>query len=275
MVHSRRTSMVRMVRCRIGPSLSRHPIQQTIPAPKGRSLTPFIMAEKLIKFLPSYVGSKAYWVKHLQRFSGRPFVEFFAGSAVLSANLASQATLIDIDPYVTKILADFDHLIVPETFTPEDYFRCRALPDWWKYAYCLQRMSFSGVFRYSKNGFNVPIKTKTPIHVREEYERSLQRWVELNPVVIHGSYIKASPTLLPNSVLVFDPPYQTSQASYNDKGFNYKEYWEFVHRHIDEGYTTVIFDLVENLPKAPVMTRKMRVNGARQGNVEGMCIYES
>ncbi len=41
---------------------------------------------KPIKFLPSYVGSKACWVGKLGRYGGRDFVEFFAGSAVLSAN---------------------------------------------------------------------------------------------------------------------------------------------------------------------------------------------
>ena len=40
----------------------------------------------MFKLLPSFVGSKAFWVDKLKRYEGRTFVELFAGSAVLSHN---------------------------------------------------------------------------------------------------------------------------------------------------------------------------------------------
>lgn len=115
----------------------------------------------LMYFLPSYVGSKKIWVKKLLYYSGMDFVELFCGSAVLSANLAKSALLNDLDPYIHLVLSRFDELIVPEKFTLEDYYTYRKVENWWQFTYVLQKMSFSGVFRYSKNGYNVPPKTGT------------------------------------------------------------------------------------------------------------------
>lgn len=113
----------------------------------------------MFKFLKSYVGSKSYWVNRLQQYKSRRFVELFCGSAVLSANLSCKNPILnDLDVYIYKILSNFDSLIVPDSFTKEDYYLVRKNDDWWKYIFCLQAMSFSGVFRYSKNGYNVPIK---------------------------------------------------------------------------------------------------------------------
>lgn len=65
----------------------------------------------MVKFLPSYVGSKRHWVSRLAQFKGMDFVELFAGSAILSANLAKTALLNDRDPVVSTILSRFDELI--------------------------------------------------------------------------------------------------------------------------------------------------------------------
>jgi hypothetical protein len=119
----------------------------------------------LIKFFPSFVGSKAQWIKHekLREATGlreNHIVELFCGSAVISASLAKSSLLVDIDPIICKVLTRFDEQIVPEVFTVEDYFEKREAENWWQYTYCLQKMSFSGVFRYNaaKNKYNVPIK---------------------------------------------------------------------------------------------------------------------
>ena len=72
-----------------------------------------------IRFLPSYVGSKRHWLPALDQFRGRPFVELFAGSAVLSANLASRALLVDSAPVVARILSRFPEQIVPTVCEPE------------------------------------------------------------------------------------------------------------------------------------------------------------
>jgi adenine-specific DNA methylase len=76
----------------------------------------------MVKFLPSYVGSKAYWISYLNSYHDMDFVELFAGSSVLSANLAKTALLNDIDPYVYLMLSQFDKLVVPEVFTQKDVF---------------------------------------------------------------------------------------------------------------------------------------------------------
>lgn len=228
----------------------------------------------VIKFFPSYVGSKAYWLPQLQQFRGRPFIEPFAGSAVLSANLASTAVLNDLDPMVSKILSSFDQQIVPDEFTKEDYFRVRGQEDWWKYSFCLQKMSYSGVFRYSKNGFNVPIKTDKPIHQKHDYERALARWNALSPVVLNDQYWSVEEYITQESVVILDPPYQTGQASYNNT-FDYSHYWSLVERWRTLCHTLIIFDFIGNLAYTPDATRKTRVNGARAGNIEGMVILEN
>lgn len=227
----------------------------------------------MIKFLPSYVGSKAWWVSRLPELSGRHFVEAFCGSSVLSANLASSAVLIDNDPYIYKILANYDEQIVPAAFGPEEYFAVRSQPDWWRYAYCLQKCSFSGVFRYSKNGYNVPIKHRNVVDLRAEYAASRTRWEDLKPTVVSGSYEESINYLQRESVLVLDPPYEKAQASYNGT-FDYERYWQFIYYNENACDTIIVFDSTKNLPFAPTMTRKMRVNGKHEGSVEGMFIFE-
>lgn len=233
---------------------------------------------EVIKFLPSYVGSKKFWVSKLQKYAGSDMVELFCGSAVLSANLAKTAVLNDIDPYIHLILSRYDELIVPASFSEKDYFDARVQDDWWKYVYCLQRMSFSGVFRYSKNGYNVPIKPDLKaVDLRDDYKESLKRWEELKPQIIKGNYLDVPLELLKNKVIVLDPPYQDSQASYNVE-FNYAEYWEFVDTLKGIAKTLIIFDRQHNLEKGgvPVLEiRNMRVNGKRKGDVEAMGVFEN
>lgn len=243
-------------------------------------------APELIRFLPSYVGSKRAWVGALERFRGRPFAELFAGSAVLSANLASHALLIDADPMVARILERFDEQVVPEKFTRDDYYRLRRDPDWWRHVYALQSMSYSGVFRYSKNGYNVPAKggpagTRYPMttHVRPDYERALRRWQELDPVVVCASYLDVEVDdirglLGADAVVIIDPPYEGSSAAYNGAGFDYDSYWSRV-AELADVFDVVLFDRLSNLEARgyPVTgVRKMRVNGARPGDQEAMSI---
>lgn len=232
---------------------------------------------KLIKFLPSYVGSKAYWVELLSGYKGEDFVEVFSGSSVLSANLANTAILNDRDPMVFKIFSNYKDLIVPKKFSTEDYFKYRSQADWWKYIYCLQKMSFSGVFRYSKNGFNVPIKKDLKvkeIEVSEEFNLAKDRFKELNPLVLNLNYIDIPFEYFKNKVVVFDPPYEGAQAAYNNT-FDYEAYWVFVKKVSKVAKTTIIFDTESNIKKAGyhvLATRKMRVNGSRPGSLEAMAI---
>jgi len=231
--------------------------------------------DNLFKFIISYVGSKAYWVKFLkEKYSNSHIVESFCGSAVLSANLAKECVLNDSDPYIYKILSEFNTLIVPETFTREDYFRVRSQEDWYKYIYCLQKLSFSGVFRYSKNGFNVPIKSDQPIHVRENYLEAKKRWEELSPVVLNRQYYELNEYIREDSVLILDPPYENSQTAYNGKNFDYHFYWQYIRLNENICKTVIIFDYECNLPFDAQQTKKMRVNGAKAGNIESVNIIE-
>jgi site-specific DNA-adenine methylase len=230
----------------------------------------------MVKFFPSFVGSKAFWVPRLSQFKGRRFVEPFCGSAVLSANLASSTILNDLDPYVTLILKNFLNLEVPEVFTAKDYFEVRVRPDWWRWAFCLQKMSFSGVFRYSRNGYNVPIKKDLEsIAVREDYEAACKRWLNLRPEVHFGSYLSISLTSLEGAVVVFDPPYENSKASYNSKSFDYNAYWEYVEQ-ARKVADVVVFDSADNLlsryPDVEMQFRKMRVNGRYKGGQEALAL---
>ena len=224
----------------------------------------------MIKFLPSYVGSKSYWVNYLEKYKDKDFVELFAGSAVLSANLAKSCILNDKDKYVYKILSEFDKLIVPESFTQEDYFRVRSLSDWWKYSYNLQKMSFSGVFRYSKNGYNVPVKKYiTEVNLLQDYQEALNRWKNLNPVIFNKNYLDIEFELLENKVVVFDPPYENSQASYNYDIFDYHQYFEYI-RLLEGSATILLFDNIDNLPFNNYKSRAMVVNGKHKKNSEGL-----
>jgi site-specific DNA-adenine methylase len=233
---------------------------------------------KMIKFLPSYVGSKAYWVDKLAGYKNSDMVEVFAGSGVLSANLAKTALLNDLDPIIYKVFSNYDQLIVPAEFTVDDYFKYRKSTDWWKHIYCLQKMSFSGVFRYSKNGFNVPVKSNFKdsgkVAVKAEFEIAKKRFSELNPEVLNVSYDKVPLEKFRNKVVIFDPPYEGSQAAYNI-AFDYEAYWEFVKAVSKIAKTVILFDTKENIKKAGYKvldTRKMRVNGARPGSEEAISI---
>ena len=232
----------------------------------------------LIKFLKTYVGSKSHWVEALQYFKDKDFVEPFCGSAVLSANLARTAVLNDADPIIAKFLATFDQQIVPEIFTKEDYLRVRAQPDWPSYLFALQGLSFSGVFRYSKNGYNVPPKHRDAfIEVRPLYEKALARWKELQPKVYNVDYSAIPHEDFVGRVAILDPPYETSKAAYN-RVFDYAKYWDYVLNYaIKSAQAVVVFDKQENLDnqKIPIVgQRKMRVNGARPGSIESMAIFK-
>lgn len=229
----------------------------------------------IIKFFPSYVGSKARWLKHLTKYKDRNFVEIFCGSGVLSANLAKTAILNDLDPYVTKILQEFDKQIIIEPFGEKEYFEARVRPDWYLSSYCLGKLAFSGVFRYSKNGFNVPIKSKKPVYLQEEYERALQRWQELAPKIYNKNYYEINHEITVDSVLVIDPPYQNTQASYNKEAFDYEYYWQYVLLNENICKTVIIFDFLDNmLSNNNVTTQKSRVNGKHEGNIEACFIFE-
>lgn len=235
--------------------------------------------QKVFEFFPSFVGSKKQWIHTLNEFRGKPFVEPFCGSAILSANLAGTARLSDSDPYVAQILSRFDEQIVPELFTEEDYLRVRKNPDWWKYAFCLQAMSFSGVFRYSKNGYNVPIKKGLKaVKMRERYLRSLQKWKHLAPTIVNDSYLHTSFRSLRDAVVVLDPPYQGSKASYNHFEFDYEQYWDWVTAIRKLPKAIIIFDRERNLKLREIpsiSSRKMRVNGKHKGDVEKMAIFDN
>lgn len=233
-----------------------------------------VKKDKLYKILPSYVGSKSFWVKELLEFKNCHFVELFCGSAVLSLNLASECVLNDIDPYVYKIISQFNEQIVPEVFTSEQYFNVRGLEDWWRYSFCLTKMSFSGVFRYSKNGFNVPIKPISEIYPRNDYLKSLERYNDLSPIVLNNQYFDCQEYIREDSILIIDPPYEHAQASYNST-FDYHYFWEYVRLNENICKTIILFEHVENMPLEPSKTRKTRVNGARAGNNEGMFIFSN
>jgi len=238
-----------------------------------------------VRFLPSYVGSKRHWLPQLAEFHGRPFVELFAGSAIISANYASKALLVDLDPMVSKILSRFDEQVVPETFTRDDYYRLRSTEDWWRHAYALQSLSYSGVFRYSaKGGYNVPAKggrdssvnKKNDYHVRPAYERALTRWQDLTPDVRCTSYLTITDddiaALGDDVIVVLDPPYEGSQASYNGNGFDYDAYWARV-KTLSEKFDVILFDREANIESHGYEVydvRRMRVNGARPGDREAM-----
>lgn len=229
----------------------------------------------MIKLLPSYVGSKSFWVEKLEKFRGKTFVEPFCGSAVLSINLAAKAILNDVDPFVYKIISRFNEQIVPLEFSKEDFFSKRKELDWWKYAFCLQKMSFSGVFRYSKNGYNVPIKTDKSVFLQDKYQEAVERWKVLSPVVLNQEYDSINSYITNECVLILDPPYEKAQASYNYKAnFDYHKYWEYVRMNENICENIVIFDYESNLPFKTHLFKKSRVNGARRGDIESMFIFE-
>lgn len=233
------------------------------------------------RLFKSYVGSKASYVNKLREYSNRPFVELFAGSGVLSLNLAKSAVLCDSDPVIFNVLSRFDELVVPEVFTADDYARVRKLPDFWRHSYCLSAMAFSGVFRHNKNGFSVPMKkTLKEVRVRDCYLAALARWKELKPKVLNCDYKDVSLEDIRGVVCIADPPFEQATPTYSsaNPNFNYNIYWQYLRECVMPiAKALIVFDFVSNLEKQgiPVCdTRKLRVNGARAGNVEGMAIFD-
>ena len=223
------------------------------------------------KFMPTWQGSKASWVKKLQHHYGKDFVELFAGSGVISASLAKTTILNDIDPFIYKILSRFDELVPMEIFTEEDYFTYRSKEDWWKYSFYLLKMSFSSMFRYSSNGFNVPFNKKIKqLRVMHEYRDSLRRWKELSPTVLNGSYLDIQKELLKDKVVISDPPYENAKAGYNTS-FNYHEYWNFI-KSLEGTCELIIFDYIENMPIKTTHKQTLVPNGQQKKTIE--CMYE-
>ena len=233
----------------------------------------------LYTMFSSFVGSKKMWIKELEQYRGQSFIEPFCGSAVLSLNLASECFLNDIDPLIVRIIERFNEQIVPECFTRDMYFEARGKEDWWKYVFCFQHMSFSGVFRYSKNGYNVPLKSdKDEIKVRDKYLLNLKKWQSLNLSITNECYYNLNLDYFKNKVVILDPPYQGSQACYNDSVFDYNIYWKWVDLIKEVGKTIIIFDRKSNLEKNNIpiyKVRSMRVNGKHDGDVEAMGIFEN
>lgn len=235
----------------------------------------------LVKFLPSYVGSKACWIGKLEQYRGRDFVEFFAGSGVISANLASQATLNDSDPFLHAYFRQYESQPIVKAFTGRGYFAKRSRSDWWKWLYYLQKMSFSGVYRWGRNGYNVPIKPEyksKPVRLADEIERSIGRFKSLSPSLHNLDYLDVPMPENPD-VAVLDPPYQFKQKTWSAPSIDYEQYWGFVRRCMDSFRVVIVFDWEENmrerLPDRAYDTRKMRVNGARKGALEAMCVVDN
>jgi site-specific DNA-adenine methylase len=246
---------------------------------------------KLIRFLPSYTGGKSYWVPRLQQYKGRYFAEIFAGSAVLSANLAGRAWLNDTDPYVYRILRYYDQLQLVENFTPDDYHRLRSRDDWWKYTYMLQKHAFSGMFRYSGNGYNVPLdKAAIGQEYKEDFLAAQSRYRELAPRVTNQDYKHVLKILLDkseywsesNPVIVIDPPYNdswtedwTSGDSYHNN-INYGHLYAFIRITAQKLKATwLIFGRSSHLREFQfdvIAERKMRINGKHGGDSEGLAI---
>lgn len=239
----------------------------------------------MIKFLPSFVGSKAHWIPILRYLFSKKedIIEPFCGSAVISANFAKTSILVDVDPIVCQIFSCFDELIVPKVFNQEDYFYFRKKEDWWKYAFCLQKMAFSGIFRYSKNGFNVPIKRSvTSISLQEEYKLALRAWKKINPTVIHNSYQNIPIDWYNNKVVILDPPYEGTQAAHSETAFDYNDYWNFVFSLIPRAKKILLFDRKKNVEKHIKINqilylnqRRMCINGKYNSDIETFVILKT
>lgn len=242
-----------------------------------------------VRLLPSYAGSKSHWIHRLEHLRGRNIVELFAGTGSISMNYAANALLVELDPQLARILGHYDQLIVPEVFTRDDYYDVRGLPDWWRYAYGLSAMAFSGLFRYSDRGFNATHKGggagkpgTSPRHeamrLRPEYTRALSRWHRLSPTVLNASYADVSDDAIAavgeRPLVILDPPYEGTKTPYNDKhgGFDYDAYWERA-RELATRFDVIIFDTAGNLERAGYQvhgTRTMKMNGARAAEAEAV-----
>ena len=242
-----------------------------------------------LRLLPSYAGSKSHWIHRLGHLSGRNTVELFAGTGAISLNYARRALLVELDPQLARILSRYDELEVPEVFTRDDYYAVRSRDDWWRYAYGLSAMAFSGLFRYSDKGFNATHKGGGPgkpgtsprheaMRLRPEYERALAAYEKLRPTVLNCSYADITDEQIAsvgeNPIIILDPPYEGTKTPYNDKhgGFDYDAYWLRV-RGLSERFDIVVFDTAGNLERAgyPVHgTRTMKMNGARAAEAEAV-----
>ena len=229
----------------------------------------------MIKFLPSFVGSKSHWVSRLQDYNGYDFIELFAGSAVLSANLARHAILNDSDIYLYKYYSSYQDLPIIDVFTKDNYFDYRSRSDWYMFLYYLQKMSFSGVYRWSKNGYNVPIKKdNNVIMISDNLKHAKNRFKILNPKLYCLPYNEVDLPDLSKWVIILDPPYEHSKADYNKQSFDYHVYWEFVGKIIKKAKSIILFDTCSNMPFNKIQTRKMVVNGKYGGNIESMFIFD-
>ncbi|SDH33066.1 hypothetical protein [Microbacterium sp. 77mftsu3.1] len=244
---------------------------------------------KPARLLPSYNGSKSRWVHRLEHLRGRNIVELFAGTAAVSMSFADRALLVELDPQVATIASRYDELIVPEVFTRDDYYAHRGDPEWWRYAYCLSAMAFSGLFRYSEKGFNATHKGggegkpgTSPAHeamrLQEDYQRSLARWRELAPTIVHGSYADITDEQIAavgeRPVVILDPPYEGTITPYNQKNgqFDYDAYWARV-RELAARFDVIIFDTAANIERAGYTvhgTRTMLMNAARRPGTEAI-----
>ena len=83
--------------------------------------------------------------------------------------------------------------------------------------------------------------------------------------------------MIRDKVLILDPPYGGSQASYN-AGFDGQHYWNFVKEMTGIAKSVIIFDretnitLHQGLPICGI--RQMRVNGKHKGDVEAVAIFK-
>lgn len=230
------------------------------------------------KLLPGFIGGKARWTRHLKAFDGKQMVEPFAGSAAISFALAAPRPIwCEIDPVLARILEQFPDQIVPEVFTLNDYYNCRSRTDWWRYAYCLSRMSFAGVFRHTPAGFTVPPdKRLAEVRLRPAFERSLARWKELEPRVHCRSWVDLEPEAYLDRVVIVDPPFKGSKTAYNHVD-DYRQLWDSVQKIRDLAEAVVCFEYADVLarlfPGQPLITRISRPNGKKAVRAEGMVIF--
>lgn len=229
------------------------------------------------KILPGFIGGKTRWVPKLEHFRGKYMVEPFAGSAAISFELAGGAHWNEIDPVLVEILRHFDEQVVPDVFTLADYYTYRQSPDWYRHAFCLQKMAFAGIFRHTRGkGFNVPPdKRISEVRLRPAYEEALARWRELLPVVTCGDWLKVPLSMYRGAVVVLDPPFKGSHTPYNHVQ-DYREYWQAVDRIAEVAETVIAFEYADVLerfyPGKHVVSRLSRPNGKLQARPEGMII---
>jgi site-specific DNA-adenine methylase len=231
------------------------------------------------RFLHSYVGSKRRWLPALRSIAEqKPIAELFAGSAAISAAYASSALIVDTDEDVTRVLRQFDELIVPDEFTVEDYNRVRRTEDWWLYSYYLSAMSFGGSWRSSKKGgWNLIPRNQKTYALRDSYDRALTRWRELSPDVRTSSYLDITDEEIENvrgysTLVVLDPPYENTAAQYNTKTFDYAAYWDRV-QSLASRFDVLLFDKASNLQRAGYEVEGVQTMsgiGTKKADAEGM-----